>query len=40
MVAIGEFPDKSIQDDIYILLAIDLLLAGASLILFPFLWRD
>ena len=40
MVAIGEFPNKSIDNDILILLAIDLLLAGASLMLFPFLWRD
>ena len=38
--AIGEFNDSTINDNILILLAIDLLLAGAALILFPFLWRD
>lgn len=38
--AIGEFDGSSVDDDIIILLAIDLLLAGAALLLFPFLWRD
>lgn len=32
--------NTAINQDIYILLAIDLLLAGAALLLFPFLWRD
>ena len=40
MTAIGEFQGESVQNDVVILLAIDLLLAGAALILFPFLWRD
>ena len=35
----GSF-DSSINEDIMILLAIDLLLGGAALMLFPFLWRD
>ncbi|MEM6965593.1 MAG: heme exporter protein CcmB [Bacteroidota bacterium] len=38
--AIGEFQGASITNDILILLAIDLMLAGAALLLFPFLWRD
>jgi len=32
--------DTSINEDILILVAIDLLLMGLSIILFPFLWRD
>ncbi len=32
--------DSAINEDIMILLAIDLMLGGAALMLFPFLWRD
>lgn len=32
--------DTSILNDIYLLLAIDALLLGLGLVLFPFLWRD
>ncbi len=37
---LGEFDNEGINQDILILLAIDALLVGLSLILFPFLWRD
>ncbi|MCB0548068.1 MAG: heme exporter protein CcmB [Phaeodactylibacter sp.] len=32
--------DTAVQNDIFILLAIDLMLLGVGLALFPFLWRD
>ncbi|MCB0593491.1 MAG: heme exporter protein CcmB, partial [Phaeodactylibacter sp.] len=32
--------DTAVQNDILILLAIDLMLLGVGLALFPFLWRD
>ncbi len=37
---LGEFDNEGVSQDITILLAIDALLIGMSLILFPFLWRD
>lgn len=38
--SIGMFRDTDINGDIAILVAIDLLLVGLALILYPFLWRD
>lgn len=38
--AIGLQSDTAVNDNILILLGIDLLLAGAALLLFPYLWRD
>ncbi len=38
--ALGMINDTSIDNDILILLAIDLILLGLGLVLFPFLWRD
>ena len=38
--ALGLLQDSAIDTDITILVAIDFLLLGMSLILFPFLWRD
>lgn len=38
--ALGEFDNEGVSEDITILLAIDALLVGMSLVLFPFLWRD
>ncbi len=38
--ALGEFDNEGADQDITILLAIDALLVGMSLVLFPFLWRD
>ncbi len=38
--AIGLMRDTSIDTDISILIAIDLILMGMALILFPYLWRD
>ncbi|HFC00405.1 MAG TPA: ABC transporter permease [Phaeodactylibacter sp.] len=38
--ALALMQDSSIDKDIMILLSIDLLMAGAALLLFPFLWRD
>ncbi len=32
--------DTGVQDDLYILIAIDMLLVGMGMVLFPFLWRD
>jgi heme exporter protein B len=32
--------DTSIDQDVLILVAIDLILVGLALLLFPFLWRD
>ena len=38
--ALALMQDSAIDKDIMILLSIDLLMAGAALLLFPFLWRD
>ncbi len=38
--ALGLMRDSSIDTDIQILVAIDLILMGMSFILFPYLWRD
>ncbi len=38
--ALGLIVDTSVRNDIYILCAIDLILLGLTLVLFPFLWKD
>lgn len=38
--AVGFLQDTGINKDILILLAIDLMLLGMALVLYPFLWRD
>ncbi len=40
LIALGFTQDTDMAQDVLILLAIDLLLMGLALILFPFLWRD
>jgi heme exporter protein B len=38
--ATGVLEDTSVIQDIGILIAIDLMLAGLALVLYPFLWKD
>jgi heme exporter protein B len=38
--ATGVLEDTSAIQDIGILIAIDLMLAGLALVLYPFLWKD
>ena len=38
--ALGLQTDTAVNENILLLLGIDLLLAGAALMLFPYLWRD
>ncbi|MEZ5058003.1 MAG: heme exporter protein CcmB [Saprospiraceae bacterium] len=38
--ALALIQDTSIDQDIYILIAIDLMLTGIAMVLFPFLWKE
>ena len=38
--ALALLQDTAVDEDIFILIAIDLLLTGVAMILFPFLWKD
>lgn len=38
--ALGLMNDTGVQNDIFILIAIDMILIAAGMVLFPFLWKD